>query len=82
MSSSKKKTRGQYCCVVGCHRESLRDKDKVNFFRFPNRNPENHCNTLIPYAINTLNKESFTLVTSNNSTTCTLHVFPETSLHL
>ena len=41
-SSSKKKIRGHYCCVVGCHRETIRDKDNVNFFRFPTgrRNPE------------------------------------------
>ena len=40
-SSSKRKTQGQYCCVVGCHRQSLRDKDEVNF-RFPakSRYPE------------------------------------------
>ena len=48
-SSTKRKKKGQYCCVVGCHRETLRDgtlrdKDKVSFFRFPAaanvRNPE------------------------------------------
>ena len=44
-SSSKKRKKGQYCCVVGCHRETLRDKDEVSFFRFPSKvgkcsNPE------------------------------------------
>ena len=34
-SSSKKRKKGHYCCVVGCHRESLRDRDEVSFFRFP-----------------------------------------------
>ena len=40
--SSGKRKRGRYCCVVGCHRETLRDKDEVVFFRFPakSRYPE------------------------------------------
>ena len=32
--------KGAYCCVVGCHRETVRDRDKVNFFYFPTKNQE------------------------------------------
>ena len=41
MASNKTpKYKGDYCCVVGCHRETVRDKGKVNFFNFPTRNQE------------------------------------------
>ena len=25
--------KGAYCSIVGCHRETVRDRDKVNFVR-------------------------------------------------
>ena len=31
---------GANCCVVGCHRDTVRDKGKVNFFNFPTKNQE------------------------------------------
>ena len=34
------KAKGEYCCVVGCHRGTVRDKGKVNFFSFPTKNQE------------------------------------------
>ena len=41
MASNKTPTyKGAYCCVVGCHRETVRDKGKVNFFTFPTKNQE------------------------------------------
>ena len=29
-----------YCCVVGCHKNSVTDRGKVGFYRFPKRNFE------------------------------------------
>ena len=41
MASKKpEKPKGAYCCVVGCRRNSVRDKSEVNFFIFPTRNQE------------------------------------------
>ena len=37
-----KRIKGTYCCIVGCHRESHRDRFEAAFFRFPSnvRYPE------------------------------------------
>ena len=35
-----KSLRGPTCCVVGCNRNKVRDKDEVSFFKFPTKNLE------------------------------------------
>ena len=54
MASAKKKRGGNYCCVVGCHKNEGAHRPDTSFFKFPkDRNPEQH--QLLLKAVNRIN---------------------------
>ena len=59
------------CCVVGCHRNTKRDKGTVGFYRFPKRNFEQR--QLWIKAVKRINPDGSEWMPSANTRICSDH---------
>ncbi len=66
-----RKSNGVYCCVVNCHRNNVKDKESVSFFRFPKRNEEQRKKWI--QAVRRKNQDGSDWEPNSNSRICSEH---------